>query len=184
MGDGEHRFPNGQNLHGELQCRRGFVYDRTTGNRKKYGFQFCEACITNLRCQHQNDKVRIGKFTDNLVIPEFCCEGLTGISIGLCAKSQLQRLVAEREELEANLHQEGLGDEERHRLFGELRRTGAKMHELSMKERDNLLAETARNLGFDGEDSAEIVTTVKEIIEATDSGRWHGFGRGGPRGRR
>ena len=97
---------------------------------------------------------------------------------------ELQQLVAEREELESNLHREGLSDEERYRLFGELRRTGAKMHELSMKERDNLLAETARNLGFDGEDSAEIVTTVKEIIEATDSGRWHGFGRGGPRGRR
>ena len=98
--------------------------------------------------------------------------------------TQLQRLVVEREELEANLHQEGLSDEDRHRLFGELRRTGAKMHELSMKERDNLLAETARNLGFEGEDSAEIVTTVKEIIEATDSGRWHGFGRGGHRPRR
>jgi hypothetical protein len=98
--------------------------------------------------------------------------------------AQLQQVVAEREELEAGLHQEGLSDEERHRIFGELRRTGAKMHELSMKERDNLLAETARNLGFEGEDSAEIVTTVKEIIEATDSGRWHGFGRGGHRGRR
>jgi hypothetical protein len=98
---------------------------------------------------------------------------------------QLQELVVEREELESALHQQGLSDEERGRLFGELRRTGAKMHELSMKERDNLLSETVRNLGFEGDDAGEIVTTVKEIFEATDSGPWHRpFGRGGPRGRR
>jgi hypothetical protein len=99
--------------------------------------------------------------------------------------AQLQELVVEREELESALHQQGLSDEERGRLFGELRRTGAKMHELSMKERDNLLSETVRNLGFEGDDAGEIVTTVKEIFEATDSGPWHRpFGRGGPRGRR
>lgn len=97
---------------------------------------------------------------------------------------ELQELVAEREELEANLHQEGLSDEDRRKLFEALGRTGAKMHELSMKERDNLLAETVRSLGFEGEDAGEIVTTVKEVIKATDSRPWHrGFGRGGGRSR-
>jgi hypothetical protein len=94
---------------------------------------------------------------------------------------ELQLMVAKREELEQNLHQPGLDDSQRRELFGELRKTGAKMHELNMKERDNLLAETARNLGFEGEDAEEIVATIKEVVKATDSG-W-GFGRGFGRGR-
>jgi hypothetical protein len=99
--------------------------------------------------------------------------------------AELQELVAEREELESALHQQGLGDEERGRIFRELHQTGSKMHELSMKERNNLLSETVRNLGFEGDDAGEIVTTVKQIFEATDSRPWHrGPGPRGPRGRR
>ena len=97
---------------------------------------------------------------------------------------ELQRLVAEREELEADLHREYLDDAQRRKIFEELRRTGARLHELNMKERDNLLCETARNLGFEGEDVSEIVTTVKEIIKATEGGWARGFGGGrSPRAR-
>ena len=95
----------------------------------------------------------------------------------------LQELVARREALEDDLHKHGLDDTKRHELFQELRDVGMKMHELNRKERDNLLAETARTLGFEGSDAEEIVTTVKEVFKATESG-WggHGFGPGG-RGR-
>lgn len=93
---------------------------------------------------------------------------------------ELQQLVARREELEEDLNKYGLDDTKRRELFRELRDTGAKMHELNVKERDNLLAETARNLGFEGADVSEIVTTVKEVINATEGG-WgmRGFGPGG-----
>lgn len=94
---------------------------------------------------------------------------------------EFQELVARREELEADLHDPDLDDDQRRRLFGQLRESGAKLRELAAKERDSLLSETARNLGFEGEDVREIVTTVKEIVEATDSG-W-GPGRGGRRHR-
>jgi hypothetical protein len=93
---------------------------------------------------------------------------------------ELQQLVARREELEEDLHRHGLDDTKRHGLFQELREIGTKMRELNAKERDNLLSETARNLGFEGSDAAEIVTTVKEVFNATESG-WGmpGFGPGG-----
>lgn len=95
----------------------------------------------------------------------------------------LQELVARREALEDDLHKHGLDDTKRHELFQELRDVGMKMHELNRKERDNLLAETARTLGFEGSDAEEIVTTVKEVFKATESG-WGGFGFGpGGRGR-
>ena len=96
----------------------------------------------------------------------------------------LQELVARREELEEDLHKHGLDDTKRHELFQELRDVGMKMHELNRKERDNLLAETARTLGFEGSDADEIVTTVKEVFKATESG-WGGpgFGPGGRGGR-
>ena len=93
---------------------------------------------------------------------------------------ELQELVARREEIESQIHQEGISDDERHRLFEEMRQTGRRMNELNSKERDNLLAETARNLGFEGEDVKEVVSTVKEVVEATESGWGHGRGRWRP----
>lgn len=86
---------------------------------------------------------------------------------------ELQELVARREELEASMHNRELDDGQRRKIFEELRSSGSRLRELAAKERDSLLSETARNLGFEGEDVGEIVSTVKEIFEATDSGWGH-----------
>ena len=97
----------------------------------------------------------------------------------------LQDLIARREELEARLQDPNLSDEERGKLMGELHSSHHELMRLNGEERSNLFEETARNLGFEGEDAKEISATIREVIEATDSG-WgghHGGHRGGPRGR-
>ena len=91
---------------------------------------------------------------------------------------ELQQLIVRREEIEQALHQEGVTDEHRHELMEEMRASHEAMNELNRKERHNLIAETARELGFKGEDAKEFTATIKEIIRATDNG-WGGH-RGGP----
>lgn len=96
----------------------------------------------------------------------------------------LQDLIAKREEIEASLHQEGLSDEERAQLMGELRSTHHEMMRLNAEERKNLFDETARVLGFEGQDVKDITETIQEVIDATDGG-WgprRGGHHGGPRG--
>ena len=96
----------------------------------------------------------------------------------------LQDLIAKREEIEASLHQEDLSDEERGQLMGELRSTHHEMMRLNAEERKNLFEETARNLGFEGQDVKDITETIQEVIDATDGG-WgprRGGHHGGPRG--
>ena len=99
----------------------------------------------------------------------------------------LQELVARREEIEERLHQEDLSDAERGKLWEEMRQTHHELQRLNGEERRNLLDETARNLGFEGDDAKEISATIQEVIEATDSGwgggRHHGGHRGPPPGR-
>ena len=94
----------------------------------------------------------------------------------------LQDLIARREDLEQQLHQEDLSDEERGKLMGELHSTHHELMRLNGEERKNLFDETAKGLGFTGADAKEFTATIQEVIEATDSGwggRRHG---GGPRG--
>ena len=95
----------------------------------------------------------------------------------------LQELIAHREEIEQQLQAQDLTDEERGKLMGELHSTHHELMRLNGEERNNLFEETARNLGFEGEDAKEITATIREIIETTDSG-WGGHHRhgGGPRG--
>ena len=71
--------------------------------------------------------------------------------------------------------------------MGELHSTHHELMRLSGEERNNLFEETARNLGFEGEDAKEISATIQEVIRATDAG-WGGHhgghrGPGGPGGR-
>lgn len=101
----------------------------------------------------------------------------------------LQELIARREGIEQQLQSPDLTDEERGKLMGELHSTHHELMRLNGEERNNLFEETARNLGFEGEDAKEITATIQEVIRATDSG-WgghHGGHRGpppgGPRGR-
>lgn len=94
----------------------------------------------------------------------------------------LQDLIASREEIEAQLQNPDLSDEERGKLMRQLWESHGELQRLNGEERKNLIDETARSLGFEGEDAKEISATIREIIEATDSG-WGGHHRhgGGPR---
>ena len=95
----------------------------------------------------------------------------------------LQELIAKREEIEQQLHQEGLSDEERGKLMRELGDSHRELVRLNGEERKNLFDETAKGLGFTGADAKELTATIQEVIEATDSG-WGGRRhRGGPGGR-
>ena len=99
----------------------------------------------------------------------------------------LQELIARREGIEQQLQSPDLTDEERGKLMGELHSTHHELMRLNGAERNNLFEETARNLGFEGEDAKEITATIQEVIRATDAG-WGGHhgghrGPGGPGGR-
>ena len=99
----------------------------------------------------------------------------------------LQELIARREGIEQQLQSPDLTDEERGKLMGELHSTHHELMRLNGEERSNLFEETARNLGFEGEDAKEISATIQEVIRATDAG-WGGHhgghrGPGGPGGR-
>ena len=92
----------------------------------------------------------------------------------------LQDLIAKREEIEQQLQAPDLSDDERGRLMGELHSTHRELMRLNGEERKNLFEETARTLGFAGEDAKEFSATIQDVIEATDSG--FGFHHGGHRG--
>ena len=100
--------------------------------------------------------------------------------------NELQTLIAKREEIEERLHQEDLSDADRNALWKEMRESFHELQRLNGEERRNLLAETAHNLGFEGDDAKEISATIQEVIEATDGGwgggRHHGGHRGPPPG--
>lgn len=94
--------------------------------------------------------------------------------------AELQALLAQREDIEEALHQEDLTDEQRDELMKELHKTHHEMNRLNGEERKNLLDETARALGFSGDDANEVSTTIQEVIDATDNGWGGGRHRGGP----
>ena len=95
----------------------------------------------------------------------------------------LQNLIAKREEVEQQLQSPDLSDEERGKLMDELHSTHGELMRLNGEERRNLFEETARSLGFSGEDAKEVSATIQEVIRATDGG-WGGHHGGGPRGGR
>ena len=92
----------------------------------------------------------------------------------------LQSLIAKREDIEQQLQSPDLSDEERGKLMGELHSTHGELMRLNGEERRNLFEETARNLGFSGEDAKEVSATIQEVIRVTDGG-WGGH-HGRPRG--
>ena len=93
--------------------------------------------------------------------------------------SDLQNLIARREELEEQLHREDLSAEEREQILREMRQTHGEMMRLNGEERRNLIAETAHALGFEGDDAKEVAATIQDVIQATSSGFGppHGGGR-------
>ena len=98
----------------------------------------------------------------------------------------LQELIADREEIEVRLQDPDLSDEERGKLMRRLWESHGELQRLNDEERKNLISETARSIGFEGEDAEEFSATIREVIEATDSGwgehRRHGGGPRGPEG--
>ena len=96
---------------------------------------------------------------------------------------ELLELIARRQELEEQMHREDLTDEERGKLRHDLWTSQEELMRLNDLERGNLFEETARNLGFSGDDAKEISSTIMEVIEATDGGWGPSRHRGGPRGR-
>ena len=94
--------------------------------------------------------------------------------------SDLQDMIEKREAVEEKMRGfMDMTEEERREAFQEIGEIDGRA------ERDNLLVQTAEALGFQGDDAAEIIDTVKSIYEATDSGwGWGGPGGGGRRGGR
>jgi len=85
----------------------------------------------------------------------------------------LQEAIARREEIEEKMHQEDLSDDERRALFEQMRESEHELRSLRRAERDNLFEATANTLGFEGDDAKEIVDTLKEVIESTESSWRH-----------
>jgi len=83
---------------------------------------------------------------------------------------RLQDLIAKREQIEQSLHDPELSDDERKRLFDELRSTGDELRGLNMMERDTLLHETVKALGVSEREAKEFTLATREIIQATDDG--------------
>lgn len=95
----------------------------------------------------------------------------------------LMDLIVQREELMDQLHQDGVTESERQRLWQQMRSTDRELNRLNGQERSNLIREAARNAGVKGKMAQELTATIRDVIEATDSG-WGGHHRhgGGPRG--
>lgn len=101
--------------------------------------------------------------------------------------TELQDLIAKREELDQRAHEamennENVSFEDGMTFFEQRHEMDRKINDLSRQERKNLFNETARNLGLEGEDAAAFTDTIQEIIRATDNG-WGGRGGRGPGGR-
>lgn len=103
---------------------------------------------------------------------------------------ELRDLVARREEFEQKMHalhesETDLSGEEMGAMMREMHETSRRIAELNESERRNLILETARNLGMEGDEADEVADVMRTIIENTDSG-WGGHhgGRGGRPGGR
>ena len=138
------------------------------------------ASMTNRMAQFRN---RMMQRTESKL------ETLASIDTTGWSKSQIathekyQDLIARREELmEIIRHDSGVSQQEREAAFSELRQLGHELRETSEKERNTLLDKTFRELGYNGQDAAEIRETIKTIYSTTEE--WGGPGRHGPGGRR
>jgi len=87
-----------------------------------------------------------------------------------------QELLARREELMEKMHDENLTDEQRQSLGREFHELNRELRKLGQQERDTLLVQTAQEAGLEGDMVDSLVSTVKDVYEATQT---HG-GFGGP----
>ena len=98
------------------------------------------------------------------------------------AHTALMDLIERRAEIDDKFRNFGaMTDEERRAAFDEMREVDGDINRLNKTVRSNLLRQTAKELGLNGEISKDFVDTVTGIIDATESGH-HGRHGGPPRG--
>lgn len=91
-----------------------------------------------------------------------------------------QNLLSRRAELREKMGAQDISDEDRDRIFEELRETEHAIRESSGQVRENLIKRTAEVLGFEGDEVGEIADTIQAVLDATESGG--GRRPGGPGG--
>ena len=91
----------------------------------------------------------------------------------------LQEAMARREEffnqVREVLEDPASAEADRRELVRQLRENEEELRRLRHEERINLFEATANTLGFEGDDAKEIVDTLKEVVESTESS-WHHMG--------
>jgi len=80
------------------------------------------------------------------------------------------QLLARRGALEEQMHQSDLTEEARHELMEEMREVDHQMRTVAESERKTLLGEVAQAIGMEGDAATELVQTVSDVFDATDSG--------------
>jgi len=92
-------------------------------------------------------------------------------------------LTARQQELQEYMRPDAdISDEDRQAAFNEMRDVGNQIRELGRQERDNLLSQAARNMGYSAEDADSVVNQIKDIYRVTETGGGFGGGPGGPGG--
>jgi len=98
------------------------------------------------------------------------------------AHEEFQDLITRREELEEKMHNPEMTDEDRQDIFRDMRETEHAMRHAARTERQTLIDQTTKALGFTGDEAEAVSATIGDIFRTTEMG--HGFGPppGGPGG--
>lgn len=94
---------------------------------------------------------------------------------------KLQQMIEKQALLEEELYDNSLSADRRSELFGEISQTRREINRLNGEERKNLLNETVKMFGVEGQDASAMIETINEVIKVTDSQSYRSFN---PRSRR
>ena len=83
--------------------------------------------------------------------------------------ADLQEAIIRREELEEQLHRDGVTDGERRALWSEVREAERELSRLNMNERRNLIDATMRAYGLKGQAVKEVSSAIRDVVDATES---------------
>lgn len=86
----------------------------------------------------------------------------------LKAHEKYQDLIVRREELEEKMHNSEMTDEDREDIERDRRETDHALWQAARAERETLIGETAKALGFTGDDAAAVSATIKDVISSTE----------------
>lgn len=94
-----------------------------------------------------------------------------------------QKLIAKQEELMDMLRPDiGVTESDRREIWEQIRNLGRELHATGQEERETLMDQTLKVLGYTGSDAAEIKEAISTIYSTTQD--WGGGLFGGRRGRR